>query len=151
MQLVSLELALRAPFTIAYNVYYVKLYRVLIQPVRTLIKVCIWGVLTALAGISVFPAQAHKLDPVPVERKYSDQGIIHCVRKATGPLDQRLKEIKKQEVNSKKAKVSIEPLVLERRRIEEQLCSIEARCLADAVPRNREHFYGLTLNTCLEN
>jgi hypothetical protein len=94
---------------------------------------------------------AHKQEPVPVERKYSDQGIIDCIRKATGTLDQRIKEIKKQEIVSKKAKISIEPLVLERRRIEEQWCGIEARCLADAVPRNREHFYGLTLSTCLEN
>lgn len=115
------------------------------------IKACLWAVLPALTGFAVIPAHAHKQEPVPVERKYSDQGIIDCVRKSTGPLDQRLKDIKKQEITSKKAKASIEPLVLERRRIEEQLCSIEARCLAEAVPRNREHFYGLTLSTCLEN
>ncbi len=118
---------------------------------KSFIKGSLLAVLPALTGMAGIPVHAHKQEPVPVERKYSDQGIIDCVRKSTGPLDQRLKDIKKQEVTSKKAKVSIEPLVLERRRIEEQLCSIEARCLADAVPRNREHFYGLTLSTCLEN
>lgn len=118
---------------------------------KAFINACLWVVLPALAGMAGIPAHAHKQEPVPIERKYSDQGIIDCVRKSAGPLDQRLKDIKKQEVTSKKAKVSIEPLVLERRRIEEQLCSIEARCLADAVPRSREHFYGLTLSTCLEN
>ena len=118
---------------------------------KSFYKGCLWAALIPLTGIPAVTAQAHKQEPIPVERKYSDQGIIDCVRKSTGPLDQRLKDIKKQEVTSKKAKVSIEPLVLERRRIEEHLCSIEARCLADAVPRNREHFYGLTLSTCLEN
>ena len=115
-------------------------------------KPCVYkAALASILSMVVAPAMAHKQEPVPVERKYSDQGIINCIRKATGPLDQRIKEIKKQEIVSKKAKVSIEPLVLERRRIEEQWCGIEARCLANAVPRNREHFYGLTLSTCLEN
>jgi hypothetical protein len=132
-------------------VYYVKLYEAGIQRVKSFFKWSLWLALIPLTFIPISGAHAHKQEPVPVERKYSDQGIIDCVRKSTGPLDQRLKDIKKQEVTSKKAKVSIEPLVLERRRIEEQMCSIEARCLADAVPRNREHFYGLTLSTCLEN
>jgi hypothetical protein len=132
-------------------VYYVKLYQAGIQQVKSFIKGSLRAILPALTVMSGIPAQAHKQEPVPVERKYSDHGIIDCVRKSRGPLDQRLKEIKKQEVTLKKAKVTIEPLVLERRRIEEQLCGIEARCLADALPRNREHFYGLTLSTCLEN
>lgn len=97
------------------------------------------------------PGFAHKQEPVPIERKYSDPGIIACYRSAAGPLEQKLKELKKQEIGSKKARTSIAPLVFERRRIEEQLCSIEARCLADAIPRNREHFYGLNLAACLEN
>jgi hypothetical protein len=138
-------------FLIAYNVYYVKLHQDGFKPMRSSIKGSLCAVLAALTVMSGIAAHAHKQEPVPVERKYSDQGIIDCVRKSSGPLDQRLKDIKKQEVTSKKAKVSIEPLVMERRRIEEHLCSIEARCLADAVPRNREHFYGLTLSTCLEN
>lgn len=107
--------------------------------------------LISLTGQIFQPAQAHKQPPIPAERRYSDRGIVECINKSTAPIEQRLKDIKKQETISKKAKVSIEPLVLERRRLEEQLCGIEARCLADAVPRSREHYYGLTLSTCLEN
>jgi hypothetical protein len=96
-------------------------------------------------------AMAHKQAPVPVEKRYSDQGVIDCIRKGTGTLDSRLAELKRKETASKKSLTSIAPLVLERRRIEEEWCSVEARCLADAVPRHREHFFGLTLSTCLEN
>lgn len=115
-------------------------------------KAGLWAtLLISLAVQDYQPAQAHKQPPVPPERRYSDRGIVECINKFTPPVEQRLKDINKQEIISKKAKVSIEPLILERRRLEEQLCSIEARCLADAVPRSREHFYGLTLSTCLEN
>lgn len=96
-------------------------------------------------------ALAHKQAPVPVEKRYSDQEVIDCIRKGTGALDSKLAELKRKETASKKSLTSIAPLVLERRRIEEEWCSVEARCLADAVPRHREHFFGLTLSTCLEN
>jgi len=111
------------------------------------LRVTIGAALTLIAGI----APAHKQAPVAVEKRYSDQGVIDCIRKGTGTLDARLADLKRKEIASKKSLTSIEPIVLERRRIEEQWCSIEARCLADAVPRHREHFYGLTLSTCLEN
>jgi len=106
------------------------------------------GLLLILApGLS----PAHRQAPIPVDKRYSDQGVIDCIRKNTREFDARLAEIKRKETASKKALTSIAPLVLERRRIEEEWCSVEARCLADAVPRHREHFYGLTLSTCLEN
>jgi len=105
----------------------------------------------AALSLAAVIASAHKQAPVPVEKRYSDQGVIDCIRKGTGTLDTRLADLKRRETASKKSLTSIEPIVLERRRIEEQWCSVEARCLADAVPRHREHFYGLTLSTCLEN
>ena len=109
--------------------------------------------LAACAALAVVAASAHahKQAPVPVEKRYSDQGVIDCIRKGTGALDAKLAELKRRETASKKSLTSIAPLVLERRRIEEEWCGVEARCLADAVPRHREHFYGLTLSTCLEN
>lgn len=112
-----------------------------------LLHVAIGAGLTLTAGI----APAHKQAPIPVEKRYSDQGVIDCIRKGTGTLDTKLAELKRKETASKKSLTSIAPLVLERRRIEEEWCSVEARCLADAVPRHREHYYGLTLSTCLEN
>ena len=106
------------------------------------------GIVLALAT-SV--ANGHRQTPIPVEKRYSDQGVIDCIRKNTKELDSKLAEIKRKETASKKSLTSIAPLVLERRRTEEEWCSVEARCLADAVPRHREHYYGLTLSTCLEN
>lgn len=106
------------------------------------------GIALALAA-NIAPA--HRQAPIPVEKRYSDQGVIDCIRKKTAEFDARLAEIRRKETASKKSLTSIAPLVLERRRIEEDWCSVEARCLADAVPRHREHFYGLTLSTCLEN
>ena len=112
-----------------------------------LLQLAIGAGLTLAASI----APAHKQAPIPVEKRYSDQGVIDCIHKGTGTFDAKLAELKRKETASKKALVSIAPLVLERRRIEEEWCSVEARCLADAVPRHREHYYGLTLSTCLEN
>ncbi len=112
-----------------------------------LLQFAIGACLSLAAGI----APAHKQAPIPAEKRYSDQGVIDCIRKGTGALDTKLAELKRKETASKKALTSIAPLVLERRRVEEEWCSVEARCLADAVPRHREHFYGLTLSTCLEN
>lgn len=113
----------------------------------TLLTVATGLALALTAGIS----PAHRQAPIPVEKRYSDQGVIDCIRKNTKEFDAKLAEIKRKETTSKKSLTSIAPLVLERRRIEEEWCSVEARCLADAVPRHREHFYGLTLSTCLEN
>lgn len=108
----------------------------------------VFGAVLALTAASTL---AHKQAPIPVEKRYSDQGVIDCIRKGTAPLDTKLAELKRKETTSKKSLISIAPLVLERRRIEEEWCSVEARCLADAVPRHREHFFGLTLSTCLDN
>ena len=82
---------------------------------KSILLIKIVGGSLVLAAVSTL---AHKQAPVAVEKRYSDQGVIDCIRKGTAPLDTKLAELKRKETTSKKSLISIAPLVLERRRVE---------------------------------
>lgn len=87
--------------------------------------------------------------PRAPERVYSDAGVVQCIAKGTKGMSARFKELEEQGYALVRNGQSVAPVVLERRRLQEQWCTVEAQCVSDRVSEHKQLAYGETFASCL--
>src|SRR5216110_3413163 len=87
--------------------------------------------------------------PRPPEQMYSDSAVVQCIAKGTAGMGDRFRELEGQALALTRNGQSTAPVVLERRRLQERWCAVEAQCVSDRVPDHKELAYGETFNLCL--
>lgn len=82
--------------------------------------------------------------------KYSDQNIIQCITSDTKILKESFNKLENEVYKITKHYTSVEPIILEQRRIQENWCKTEAKCIADATQENKELIYGQIFLMCIQ-
>lgn len=111
--------------------------------VSKLLKIAV-GLLATTAISNVF-AQELPIDP---ERRFSVPAIVECVKNRTAGMKVRFKSLEDQSNALRRANASVAPVVLQRRRLEEEWCTAEAQCASEVSKENKQLVYGEIFNIC---
>jgi hypothetical protein len=98
-------------------------------------------------GVSV--ALSAQGPPSPPESRFSDRAVIECIKKGTAGMESKFKSLEDQANALRRANASAAPVVLQRRRLEEEWCAVEASCAAKTAKEHKELMYGEVFGLCL--
>ena len=107
-------------------------------------------ILGLLAAIAISGAFAQEL-PADPGRRFSDPAIVECVKKRTTGMEVRFKSLEEQSNALRRTNASVAPVVLQRRRLEEEWCTAAAQCASEAVKEHRQLTYGEIFSICFRN